>query len=269
LSVSHTKVITIPNGFGRLFIETGDRYAYALVCPKNEKDKPPIPYTIQVFDWSETNDAGPMWSRELNFEWMWMEKIGGRLLIYGASQGVPGGMAVTALDDPRELVESTWPFHATGENFLWYGLAWARMYGAIPYDDPDNHTPAMDVTYDPDRDLAYFTYRNAFEVRDDALERVARYRFNPLASMFRGHDAHLRLIGHDRVLEAGESVLSVFDVSDPRRPRRIGWFNVAVPRGADAFPMGDHLLLIEPGSLTVLELPEPESRITVSAERVN
>ncbi len=238
---------------------SGDRYTYVLTSMLRDKDEPWEPCRLDIYDWDDASASGPRWSQELFYTTMWMGEFGGQLALQAwtyhgdefrnntqANQYLMAAASVP-LDDPEQLLKTIASRRWTDTSSPWWRFVQERHY---------SHMQERNVIFCADQERFYGISFQSFVVRDGALEELGEYRFSPLAVMFRSYDTSLSQIDADRVLETGRSVLSVFDVSDPRRPRRTGYFNVASRGGASAFSLDDHLLLFEPGMLTVLELPE-------------
>lgn len=91
----------------------------------------------------------------------------------------------------------------------------------------------------------------------DALVGVCRA--SPLAMLWRGNGLALTALSGSRVAESDAQALSLYDLRDPRHPRRIGFFNRCNPYcEAQVIDFGHHLVLREGCLLTVLANPSAE-----------
>ncbi len=255
---------------------TTEKYSYLLIqaWPKTPAGEPRMDpqgnakwhYRLYVFDWSEKSESDVARMIRLPDHWgnstrqsMDLALVAGKLVLF--STNYPGALAF-AFDpnDPAgwtDALEKGAPSPAPD----FYAMAGVTQTTRVPQWFSSCGYPAQSVAYDGSRDLIYFDGSQVLGVcpaGDDGIireEPLGIYRFNVLSTLLRSQQMGLQIIDGNRLLEKSSQVLSVFDVSDPRHPRRLGFFNVASSTNMDVFPLGDHLLLLEGRSLTVLDLP--------------
>lgn len=178
------------------------------------------------------------------------------------------------------------------DGILWLGRYWATSYGHVgthyhevgPADDPDTVrqrfeqaatlTPKNMPPMVPDQPMNYL-YLSDHEVsyRSEVEGIVAEtwhlhmgqsrlvYRASPLAMLFRGEGlmfATLQRLDEVTLLESRATSLTLYDISDPYRLRRTGFFHRPTPeaRSRRILSTDKHLILWEPPWLTVLGRPE-------------
>ena len=90
--------------------------------------------------------------------------------------------------------------------------------------------------------------------RPHEWDLVGEYRASPLALWFRRYGDHEpRFLDESLVLENGLSEIALYNISDPTRPRRVGFFQTYV---AEVYPTPHFLLVVEGNLLTVLDRPK-------------
>jgi hypothetical protein len=95
----------------------------------------------------------------------------------------------------------------------------------------------------------------------ETLQLVGEYRASLLATLLRGQTRQLNLLEGDRLAEICGQTLTLYDLSEPARPRRIGFFNLnPLATGSEVFATGGHLVLRQvtwPGPDELLVLDQP------------
>jgi hypothetical protein len=227
--------------------EAVSRYAYLQESESGDpRDFLPKERKLYVFDWTDGPNPRPRYEIQLPPH-TYAQIYRGKLQIGLSNVSSNGSRSWT----PSKALDPDHP------ELLLDKRNWAR--------DPDASADSglwregnYDVSTDSRGDLWCVSDLLGLRVmrhsRPHGWELVGEYRASPLALWFSHYgDQQPRFLDESLVLENGRTQLSLYNVSDPAHPRRVGFFQ---EYGGEVYPTPRFLLLVEGNLLTVLDRPK-------------
>ncbi len=214
---------------------------------------------LYVFDWSEGPHPTPRFEIPLPQDTDYVRVWGGKLNVgvqSGDSKHGIKDVATFDADHPETLLDKqNWSFHVRSTLEHDWPQGFERPGGLL-------------LQVDQHADIAYLSdllgLRIARQTRTRIWETVGECRTSPLAMLFR-LVPQPKAFGDSLLIENGAQGFTAYDVSNPSRPRRVGFFNaLASWYGYDDMVLATerHLVLREFNLVTVLDRPDlPGKRI--------
>jgi hypothetical protein len=233
----------------RNWVNTASRYAYFQTYISEDPGYVPSgENTLYVYDWLEGPNPQPLYEIQLPPHTYARMYRGGELWIGQSnlsSNGAPSWIPNRQLDpDHPELLLDKRNLVPDQDTLLQRELF---------LDEPN------DRWADKRGDLWCVSNLSGLRIfrhpRPHKWEFVGEYRPSPLALWFRRYGHHQpRFLDESLVLENGQSQLTLYNVSDPAHPRRVGYFQTYYGNG-QVYPTSHFLLVVEENLLTVLDRP--------------
>jgi hypothetical protein len=223
--------------------KTVSRYAYLQEWGSGDRHEIlPKGHKLYVFDWSDGPNPQPRYEIQLPPN-LYATIYGGNLWIKSDENNSWALSKPLDPDRPELLLDKR---------------NWAP--------DPDSDARAQNELARDGRDVAGVDKRGDLWCVSDLLslrvlrhprphewELVGEYRASPLALWFRRYgNQQPKFLDKSLVLENGLSEIALYDISEPARPRRVGFFQTYV---GWVYPTPQFLLVVEGNLLTVLDRP--------------
>ncbi len=252
-----------------------DRWAYLVYAVKPNPDDTDAPRNtnwwmreLYIYDWQGAADPQPRHRARLGVG-RDIRLVHGKLVVYNKENHVPqlNEFYVFDVDDPDTLAgQLEDPDGLTGLRMS----PWHRaMIGSELGASIGLHTRYE--AYDAARELRYTHDIHGLKVegspekyppsRHGLWADVGLYRPSPIATAVRSGSRDLTLVDDTFLIEMGYTTLSAYDVSDPTRPRRAGFFHLGAvgPSGRpQVFATNRHLIVPRASHLIVLDRPQAE-----------
>jgi hypothetical protein len=229
------------------------RYAY-LISEVGE-DRSAHKDKLYVFDWSEGSNPGP------RFEIPLPEDVGhvylsrGKLYVSARRTNPKDRFRQVTFDaeHPESLLDKqNWSFRIPTDEYEW---VWQ-------FERPGG----LAIREDRHGDVAYLSdmlgLRVAQQTQAGRWEIVGECRTSPLAMLFR-LIPQPKVFDDSLLIERGFRGIIAYDVSNPSKPRRVGFFNAILPSWWEEVPVlttERHLVLREFNLITVLERPDQRGK---------
>jgi len=246
------------------------RYSYLVsTAPSNDRgpgssrgDK------LYVFDWSDGPRPQPRLIIPLPKDDASVAVANGKVTVSTASAHLPDHHVFGAefdADHPETLpVDGNWSLKEQ-QIRPWYDKPWYVQW--YDWTKEFERFGGGYVQVDQHGDIAYLSdllgLRVARQIRPGQWKIVGECRASPLSVLFRWY-TWPQTLDKSLLIENSDRGINAYDVADPSKPKRVGYFNAVIPvwqPTQSVFAVGRYLVVNEYGLITVLDRPamrEPE-----------
>lgn len=246
------------------------RYSYLVsAAPSNDgRSGSPRADKLYVFDWSDGPWPQPRLIIPLPKDDASVAVANGKVNVWTSSGHFPDQHVFAAefdADHPEKLpVDGNWSLKERQAG-QWYDQRWYKQW--YDWTKEFERFGSGYVQVDQHGDLAYLSdllgLRVARQIRPGQWKIVGECRASPLSMLFRQF-AWPQALDDSLVVENSGRGIIIYDVADPSKPKRLGYFNAVIALWQptqSVFAVGRYLVVNEYGLITVLDLPamrEPE-----------